>query len=275
MVMDISSEKEAHGQLEFLAKNNELTGLPNRMSFYEKLNELINDPRTPSFAIIHMELNDIPWITDQLGYQISDLVLKKIAQQLISLLPESSYLANINHDNFIFILANYSSKDDVEELAKQIIKRVRAQIKVEEYELYVTASIGISYYPENGLDRLSILEKAHVALERAKNIGKNNFKVYSLNRDIDSHKKYILELDLRHAIRNEELEIYYQPQVNPENDEIESAEALIRWNHKDWGIISPGEFIPLAEQKHLIHELGAWVIQRVCTQVKEWLEKDI
>src|SRR5699024_3488643 len=94
------------------------------------------------------------------------------------------------------------------------------------------------------------------------------------NRDIDSHKKYMLEKDLRHAIENKELEIYYQPQVNPRNGVIEGVEALLRWHHKDWGVVSPSDFISLAEQKHLIHEIGAWIIEEVCLHLKKWKEKE-
>src|SRR5699024_2152720 len=134
-------------------------------------------------------------------------------------------------------------KDKIEQLAKIIIKRIGEKLVVQDYEIYVTASIGISFYPENGKDKLAILENAHSAVYHAKSLGKNNYQLYSFNRDIDSHKKYMLEKDLRHAIENKELEIYYQPQVNPRNGVIEGVEALLRWHHKDWGVVSPSDFI--------------------------------
>lgn len=274
MVMDVSAEVGVQKKLEFLAKNDELTAIPNQRSLYEKLDELIGDHTVQTFALIYIDLDDFSWITDYLGYQISDIVLQKIAQKLVHLLPKEGYLANVHSDRFIFVVPNYTNKDKIEQLAKIIIKRIGEKLVVQDYEIYVTASIGISFYPENGKDKLAILENAHSAVYHAKSLGKNNYQLYSFNRDIDSHKKYMLEKDLRHAIENKELEIYYQPQVNPRNGVIEGVEALLRWHHKDWGVVSPSDFISLAEQKHLIHEIGAWIIEEVCLHLKKWKEKE-
>lgn len=273
MVMDVSAEIEMQKKLEFLAKNDALTALPNQRSLNEKLDDLIENKNIQSFALLYIDLDDFSWVTDYLGYQIGDIVLQKVANKLVTLFPKDGYLAHINSDKFVFIISKYTSKDDVVRLAETIIKRVGEKMNVNGYEIYVTSSIGISYYPENGTNKLAIMENANAALFDAKNLGKSNFQVSSFNRDIHSHRKYMLEKDLRHAIKNEEFEVYYQPQVNPKNGVIEGAEALIRWNHKDWGIVSPDEFIPLAEQKHLIHDIGEWMIGQVCSHLKIWRDQ--
>lgn len=271
MVVDISSEIQMQQQLAFLAKNDPLTSLPNRYSFNEKLDKLIlNDD---NFALLCMDLDNFSWITNYLGHKIGDSVLKNISNRFISILSEHSFLARIESDSFVFIIQNYNNKDDVYQFAERIMDTVSKQISVEDYTFHVTASLGISFYPDNGDNKLTLLENAHAALYHAKSLGKNNYQIYSFKRDIRSHKKYMLERDLRKAIQNEEFELYYQPQVNPKSDVIKGAEALIRWNHQEWGLVSPGEFIPLAEEKHLIHHIGDWVIQTVCQQLHTWREQ--
>ncbi|HLS06708.1 MAG TPA: EAL domain-containing protein, partial [Bacillota bacterium] len=219
------------------------------------------------------DLDNFHWIIDYLGYQIGDLVLKRMANRLIELCPENGFLAKEKDDTFIVLLANFQSKESVHEMADEIIQAIAKSVKIEQYEFHVTASMGISFYPDNGDRKLILLENAHAALYHAKNLGKNNYQVYSFDRDISSHKKYALEKDLRQAIENEEFEIYYQPLVNSQTNAIIGAEALIRWHHKDWGIVSPSEFIPIAEEKHLIHDIGDWVIHSVCQQLHIWREQ--
>lgn len=270
MVADISSEIEIQEKLEFLAKNDALTALPNYNGLYEKLDELMQNDDTKTFALFYVGLDNFNWVTDYLGYQITEVALKNIANRLIAILPPKGYLARTDNDSFVFIIPNFKNKDFINQLAEKIIKTIENQIMVEEYELFISSSIGISFYPDNGDNKLILLENARTALYHAKKLGKNNYQIYSFDRDISSHKKYVLERDLRKAIQNEDFEIYYQPQVNPNSGVIEGAEALIRWNHKDWGVVSPAEFIPIAEEKHLIHHIGNWVIRTVCKQLQTW-----
>src|SRR5699024_6522640 len=152
------------------------------------------------------------WSNELLGFKIGDLVLKRIANRLLDEMPEKGHLAHVNNNEFVFTVQNYETKETVIEFADKIIKRINKQLAVERYELYITTSIGISFYTENGEKKLTILENAHSALNRAKRLGKNNYQ-YLVPKDISSHKKYMLEKDLRHAISNEEFELYYQPQV--------------------------------------------------------------
>lgn len=274
MISDISKRMEMQETLEFLAKNDALTGLPNYHSLHEELDLLIKDKATDSFALLYIDLDDFDWIIDYLGHDIGEMVLKKIANRLISMGHENSYLAKIESDAFVFVVRHDEDKETVFQFAEDIIKKVKEKINVKGYEFHVTASIGISFYPDNGQENLILLERARTALSKAKQLGKNNYQIYSSHRDFSSHKKYLLEKDLRQAIQNEAFEIYYQPQVNPKSGLIEAAEALIRWNHQEWGVISPAEFISLAEERHIIHEMEDWVIKTVCQQLHIWKEKE-
>lgn len=270
MVTDISEEKEMRQKLEFLAGNDALTALPNQYSLHERIDELIESKDTEHFALLNVNLDGFHWINDHLGYQIGERVLKKIANRLIEILSRKDYLAKAGNDAFVFVIQDYNNKDVVFEFAEKVIEIIKNQIVVEGYELHVTTSIGIGFYPDSGDSKLVLLENAETALYHAKHQGKNNYQIYSFDSDIESHKRYILERDLLQAIQDEDFEVYYQPQVNPKDDKVEGAEALIRWNHKEWGIIPPNEFILIAEEQHLIHHIENWVIEAVFKQLQTW-----
>jgi len=190
-------------------------------------------------------------------------------------MPEGGYLARLSSNDFIMIIKNYGSKDEVYSLAKKIIKEISKPFSLQGYELNVSTSIGITFFPEEGKDKLTLLENAHTALYKAKKVGKGNYQLSSHLTDISSYKKYVLDRDMRKAIKNEEFELYFQPQVDPRQGKICSGEALIRWNHKEWGMMSPGEFIPLAEENHLINNITDWVIQKVFSYIRDWMDKGI
>jgi len=269
VVVDITPEMEMKEKLNYNVFHDLLTSLPNQRSLYEKLDTLCNN-KTTHFSILYLDLDRFNVINDSLGYQVGDEVLKNIAKKIESILPEDGYAARISSNDFIVIVKNYSDKEAILRLAEKITKHVEKPIVVMSYQLYITTSIGISFFPEDGDNKLTLLENAHSALYRAKSQGKNNIKLYSFKEGISSYKKIALENDMRKALKNEEFELYYQPQVDPHNSLVQSAEALIRWNHKEWGLVSPSEFISLAEDNHLIHQMTDWVIIKVCSQLKVW-----
>jgi diguanylate cyclase (GGDEF)-like protein/PAS domain S-box-containing protein len=272
MVADISAETEMQEKLNYMAKFDSLTGLPNQQSLYDKLDTLCE--KTNPFAILYLDIDRFNVINDSLGHQIGDQALKTIASRLIASLSENAYVARISSNDFVMIIEGYSDKNAIFSFAEQVMNQLEKPLIVNQYELYVTTSIGISFFPEDGQQKLTLLENAHAALYHAKKLGKNNYQLYSFTKDIPSFKKYVLEKDMRKALNKEEFEIYYQPQVDPHRGTILGAEALIRWSHEDWGLVSPGEFIPLAEENHLINDLSDWVIQKVCRQLRDWKDKD-
>ncbi|WP_164670241.1 EAL domain-containing protein [Virgibacillus doumboii] len=273
MLIDITAEMEMQHQLEYFSTHDQLTALPNQRSLYSKIDELCKSESGRNFALLYLDLDRFQLINDSLGYQIGDEVLKKVANGLLSAIAEGAYLARISSNDFIVVVEDYSTQEFIFQMAERIIESIEKTITVDEYELHVTTSIGISFFPEDGNDKLSLIESAHAALYRAKQLGKNNYQLYSSSKDITSFKKFVLERDMRKAIDNEEFEIYYQPQVETDTGVITGAEALIRWNHADWGLVSPGEFIPLAEENHLVHQIGEWVIENVCRQIRMWKDQ--
>ncbi|WP_164670025.1 EAL domain-containing protein [Virgibacillus doumboii] len=273
MLVDITAEVEMQHQLEYFSTHDQLTALPNQRSLYDRIDELCETASDKKFALLYLDLDRFQLINDSLGYHIGDKVLKKIASRLLSAIADGSYLARISSNDFVVLVEDYSTQEVIFEMAERIIEYIEEPIAVDGYEMHVTTSIGISFFPEDGDDKLSLIESAHAALYRAKQLGKNNYQLYSFSKDITSYKKFVLERDMRKAIENEEFEVYYQPQVETATGVITGAEALIRWNHAEWGLVSPGEFIPLAEENHLVHQIGDWVIENVCKQIRTWKDQ--
>jgi diguanylate cyclase (GGDEF)-like protein len=271
LVIDVTNEMEIKDQLNYLSNYDSLTGLPNQKSLYERL-DLLCDCNEP-FAIFYLDIDRLSMINNSLGYHIGDEVLKFLTLRFEALLTNKGYLARLSSNDFIMIVQNYKNKKEIYQLADKIINLANEPFTIHGYELYISTSIGITFFPEEGNDKLILLENAQTALYQAKKEGKNNYQLSSYLTDISSYKKYVLDRDMRQAINNEEFELYFQPQVEPNSGLICGAEALIRWNHKEWGLISPGEFIPLAEENHLINTITDWVISKVCSFIQEWREK--
>lgn len=265
---DISDAVEMEERLDYIASYDSLTGLRNQKSLYGEL-DLLCEKENP-FAVLYLDIDRFNLINDSVGHQIGDQVLKSIATRLTSIIPSGGYIARINSDNFIIILKQYVDKNSIFRLAEKIMNQIKKPLVIDEYELFITTSMGIVFFPEDGSENLKLLENAHAALKHAKKRGKNNYQIYASSRDISSYKKYVLEKDMRKALVNEEFEIYYQPQVDTNRGTILGAEALLRWKHDEWGMVSPGEFIPLAEENHLIHPMTDWVIREICKQLRDW-----
>ncbi|WP_163971015.1 EAL domain-containing protein [Oceanobacillus halotolerans] len=273
LLADITAEKEMREQLEYFATHDTLTGLPNRRSLYDELDALCENNKQEPFALLYLDLERLSLINDSLGYHIGDEVLKIAAKRILESLPKNSYLARLTSCDFILIVKEYVNKDDLFQFAENVIKGVENPIIVNDFKLHVTLSIGVSFFPEDGGDKLTLIETAHSALYHAKQLGKSNIQLYSFTKDISAYKRYQLEQHMRDAIKDETFELFYQPLVDPKNGTIQGAEALIRWLHEEWGLVSPDEFIPLAEENHLINEISDWVIKKVCAQLRNWKDQ--
>lgn len=273
LVTDITYEIEKEHKINYLSNFDNLTGLPNQQSLFKKLDDMCesDDP----FAILYFDLDRFNIINDSLGYFIGNETLKFIADRLEKIMPKDSYLARLSSNDFIMIIKNFENKKEVLQYAKTVIKKIREPFTIQDYELNISTSIGITFYPEEGKEKLTLLKNAHTALYKAKKEGKSTYQLSSDEGDISTYKKYALDRDMRKAISNEEFELHFQPQVETGNGSLCGAEALIRWNHKEWGLVSPGEFIPLAEENHMINGITDWVIEKVCQLLKEWKEKGL
>lgn len=273
LITDITQEMELKAQLDYLANYDALTGLPNQKSLFEQLDHMCKYDE--SFAVLCLDLDRFNIINDSLGYSIGDQALKFIADNFGKLMPQAGYLARLSSNDFIMIYKNYEDKNNVYQLAQNIINKISEPFIIQGYEINISTSIGITFFPEEGKEKNILLENAHTALYQAKKEGRNTYQLSSHLADISSYKKYVLDRDMRKAIINEEFELYFQPQVEPKHGKLYGAEALIRWNHKEWGMISPGEFIPLAEENHMINTITDWVIEKVCQYLYEWKEKGL
>ncbi|USB33950.1 GGDEF and EAL domain-containing protein [Paenibacillus sp. YPG26] len=269
---DISIRKESEKMVEFMAYYDALTELPNRYKLREHLNHILNQAKNEMLALLFLDLDRFKIINDTKGHMVGDLLLQKVAKRLEKAVQGEGLVSRQGGDEFIILLEN-CSKDEVTRTAKQLLIECSRPIEINRQEYFVTASIGISMYPADGADEETLIKHADTAMYLAKERGKNNYQFYSSDLNGLSTRKMELENGLRRAIEQDEMVIYYQPQVELTTGELVGIEALLRWRHPQYGMISPLEFIPLAEETGLIVPLGKWVMRTACMQNKAWQDQ--
>ncbi|OCA85958.1 hypothetical protein A8F94_14015 [Bacillus sp. FJAT-27225] len=271
-LQDITEHKKATALNEHLAYHDFLTGLPNIRLFYEKLEqELINSLTShQQVTVMVLDLDRFKYVNDTLGHTIGNELIKKVSKRLSHCLGNDGVLARMGGDEFVVLLPNTGHIDRVIEYAKTMIESLEQPFDIEQYELFITASIGISTFPQDGEDTETLMKHADSALYKAKGKGRNTYQIFNPAMNTEAYKQFMLESDLRKALEMNQLELYYQPKISAATHEIVGAEALIRWNHPEWGIVSPVEFIPIAEETGLILEIGKWVKETACSQNKAW-----
>lgn len=272
IVRDLSERKKSEEKIKHAAFHDALTGLPNRILFTQHLTALLEEAHNErkKFAVLFMDLDRFKFINDILGHIVGDELLRDAAQRLRNSIKKQDIVSRLGGDEFVILLRNLKSIKDSEAVAKRILQAFQEPFKLSQQEIYVNISIGISSYPQDGRDAVRLLKNADNALYRVKQQGGNGYQHYHDGIVIPEMHRMQLEKDLRQAIRNNELRLFYQPVFDLKTEEVVSAEALIRWQHPTMGLILPGDFISQAEESGLIIPLGAWIFEEVCLQLRKW-----
>jgi len=271
---DITDRKRAEETIRRQAYYDVLTNLPNRMLFKDRLEQAMKHAHRNKqiLGVIVLDLDRFKNINETLGHLLGDKLLVAVSERLLGVLNESETIARFGGDEFTLLLPQVTSIDEATQHAQKIIELLAAPFKLNNHELHVTTSIGVAFYPEDGENSEILLKNAETAMYRAKEQGRNNFQLYASVMNVSAFKQLLMENSLRRALEKEEFVVYYQPQIDIRTHKIIGAEALVRWQHPDLGLVFPTEFIGLAEETGLIVPIGEWVIRKVCTQSKKWHE---
>lgn len=270
---DITDEKESEQKIHHLAYHDELTGLPNRRKFNQAIAEWIEvrSVSSLSFAVMVLDIDRFKMINDSLGHTYGDIFLQELTNRIhASLQGQDVMLARMGGDEFTVLCRNCSEEAEIIELAERIINSIQIPYRLMDNDFYVSASIGIALFPQHGQDAAELLKNADTAMYEVKKKGKNDYLFFSHDLDDRLQQKIELEGDLRKAAENGELLLHYQPQIRTSDNEMIGVEALVRWQHKERGLLSPGTFIPIAEETGIIYEIGTWVLREACSQMRKW-----
>lgn len=271
---DITDRKKAEEHTKYLAYHDQLTGLPNRRQFREKLQQevVIGQTLQRRFAVMFVDIDRFKYINDALGHPIGDKLLIQFSKRLNELFDASTILARISADSFLLLFPDIVNTEQVIEQATNIIRLSDTPFFIEDYKFFITVCIGISIFPNDGKDAETLVKHADTALYKAKEKGQSKYQIHTPTMDIESYKTFKLSSDLRKSLALNQFEIYYQPKVCAVTHQITGAEALIRWHHPKWGNVFPNEFIPLAEEMGIMSQIDKWIGQTVCSQNKAWQE---
>ena len=271
---EITEQKAAEARLDQLAHYDTLTNLPNRALFHDRLRQAMAraDRGQTLLAVMFLDLDGFKEINDSLGHAAGDEVLKETARRLQSCLRSTDTVGRLGGDEFTVLLEDVHHVDEVSTLARKILDTFAEQAEVAGHELHLSMSIGITVYPLDGQDADTLLKNADIAMYQAKQEGRNNLQFYAKELGARTERRADLRLRLHHALERGEFALHYQPQVALAGGGIFGVEALLRWNDAELGPVSPGQFIPVAEEMGLIVPIGDWVLREACRQCKSWLD---
>lgn len=268
---DITAQKNIN-LITYYANHDDLTGLPNRRKLSKRISQQIEICKQDNskFAVFFIDVNRFRKVNDSLGHNIGDLFLVEVAERFKTIDPSTESFYRLNGDEFVFVLDN---ADDIHEMAQELMKLFEKPFHFDNYEFYASICIGISIFPDHGTEVENLFICADMAMYAAKKKRGNHYEVYTKNKNGMNDHALMLETKLHQAIKNDILELHYQPKIDIKTEKIVGMEALIRWNDRDLGFVPPDEFIPFAEDCGLICDIGEWVLRKAALQIKEWNEK--
>jgi diguanylate cyclase (GGDEF)-like protein/PAS domain S-box-containing protein len=271
---DVSTARAMTLQMTHSAQHDFLTGLPNRMLLSDRLSQAIALARrtTKQVAVLFLDLDGFKHINDSLGHSIGDKLLQSIAKRLVDSVRASDTVSRQGGDEFVVLLQDVQHSEDAATTARRILQTVAKGHPVGEHELHVTTSIGVSVYPEDGLDAETLIKNADTAMYRAKENGRQSYQFFKPAMNARAVERQSIEESLRRALERREFALHYQPKINLRTGAITGAEALLRWTHPMQGSIAPARFIPVAEACGLILPIGAWVLREACEQARAWVD---
>ncbi|WP_170843836.1 PAS domain S-box protein [Mesobacillus persicus] len=271
-IRDITTQKKYFSQLEHLAYHDELTKLLNKRGLNDLLFREVQSSKENNLrsSILFLDLDNFKSVNDNLGHEVGDQLLVRISELLREVIGEIGTVSRFGGDEFVILLKDISNVNHVIKITGKIIDLFRQPFIIDQYQFYITTSIGIAIDQDDSDDGQSLLKKADIAMYKAKISGKNTYRIFDNDMKKNNERTFIIQNDLRDAIKNNEFVLYYQPRIRTEDLKIIGVEALIRWVHPKLGLISPGEFISIAEDSGLIGNIGEWVLETACKQLAAW-----